>query len=148
MGSDDPKCHKTVVPVTTLDAIYRAYPDVMRRVLIMKLDTEGFDGRAVLGAENFMREAPPCLLQMELRPARVKLAGTPVEEIFEYLESKGYSTEDARTLLDKGTLRKTDAFFWQTDFAKCISQRSGKAIEAVRQAIADLWMVSDEIRYR
>eukprot|EP00747_Dinoflagellata_sp_TGD_P125128 gnl/TRDRNA2_/TRDRNA2_174111_c1_seq9.p1 gnl/TRDRNA2_/TRDRNA2_174111_c1~~gnl/TRDRNA2_/TRDRNA2_174111_c1_seq9.p1 ORF type:complete len:288 (-),score=27.73 gnl/TRDRNA2_/TRDRNA2_174111_c1_seq9:362-1225(-) len=126
---------KIVAPLTTLDEIYRAYPEVMRRVLVMKLDVEGFEGRSLLGAQDLMGAAPPCLLMVELNAGWMRRAGTPMHRLFNYLESQGYSTQDARNWTSK--FRQFDVFFWQKDIAKCISERSGYTVEAVRQAMAE-----------
>eukprot|EP00747_Dinoflagellata_sp_TGD_P219753 gnl/TRDRNA2_/TRDRNA2_91821_c0_seq1.p1 gnl/TRDRNA2_/TRDRNA2_91821_c0~~gnl/TRDRNA2_/TRDRNA2_91821_c0_seq1.p1 ORF type:complete len:329 (+),score=17.02 gnl/TRDRNA2_/TRDRNA2_91821_c0_seq1:32-1018(+) len=140
----DLRAHETVVPVTSLDAIYQSYPEVMSRVLVMKIDVEGFEGHAVLGAEKLLQEAPPCLLQMEFRKRWLELAGTPIAQILTYLESRGYSTADAKGF----TFNSPDVFLWQDNFAECISQRSGYTVETVRQAIAKPRTVSDDISYR
>merc|ERR1712196_286051 len=51
---------KSRVRVTTLDDVYFSQQAVMRRVLVMKIDVEGYEGHALFGASNFLTESPPC----------------------------------------------------------------------------------------
>jgi len=81
---------KLSAEMTTLDEIYRAYPDVMRRVLAMKLDVEGYEGRVVKGAHALLKEAPPCYLKMEVQEDWLKLAGTPAVDVLNKLRSYGF----------------------------------------------------------
>ena len=55
----------TIVQLTTIDEIYKAQPEAMRAVLVMKMDIEGHEGIALRGAKEFFSEAPPCVLRVE-----------------------------------------------------------------------------------
>merc|ERR1719421_991824 len=68
------------IGLTTLDAMYQVNKD-LKKVLVMKMDIEGNEGRALHGATQFLKEHPPCYLMVELKPTWLQNAGTPIEDV-------------------------------------------------------------------
>lgn len=106
-------------PRTTLDLMYEAYPHQMRRVLAMKMDMEGFEGRALLGATRFLAEAPPCYLFMEAIPSMLRGAGTPIRMVFDLLELMGYLVGTAKQ--EVGLI--SNVVLPQADLEGCVALR-------------------------
>mmetsp|Transcript_22692 Transcript_22692/g.63318 ORF Transcript_22692/g.63318 Transcript_22692/m.63318 type:complete len:206 (+) Transcript_22692:480-1097(+) len=110
-------------PVTTLDDIYAALPSEMRRVLVMKIDIEGWEGRALYGGVQFLSESPPCYLRIELMQKWLSLARTPLKQLLAYLADMGYDTEGFRRV----NFLDHDYIFRQVDLATCIEARIAAA---------------------
>lgn len=80
------------VPARTLDSFY-ASNSALHEVIAAKLDCEGCEGQALLGASKFLSESPPCILAMEITPIYLCQAGTHVKDLADFLHQKGYHTE-------------------------------------------------------
>eukprot|EP00929_Paragymnodinium_shiwhaense_P087041 TRINITY_DN47363_c0_g1_i1.p1 TRINITY_DN47363_c0_g1~~TRINITY_DN47363_c0_g1_i1.p1 ORF type:complete len:403 (+),score=96.30 TRINITY_DN47363_c0_g1_i1:92-1300(+) len=111
--------------VTTLDAIYRASPDEMKKVLFMKLHVEGYEGRALYGAETFLTEAPPCFIQMHLNKNWLELADTPVLQVLGFLGRMGYGPyyneiDSFRGNRDGGSI---EGYFAQRRLEACVASK-------------------------
>jgi FkbM family methyltransferase len=62
---------------------------VERRVDLLKLDIEGSELEALKGAHRILSEDKP-IIQIELRPRNLAMAGTDVHEVHRYIQSYGY----------------------------------------------------------
>lgn len=119
-GAIDPKRRvEYKVPATTLDAMFETEP-ALSKVLAMKMDIEGYEGFALRGAKKFLAAAPPCLLFMELVPARLERAGTPPDELIKTIAEAGYNTDT----LPKPLPWFGEHFVYQKDMAKCVDRVS------------------------
>jgi len=108
------------VELTTLDEIYHAHPELMRRVFIMKIDVEGHEGLALRGGRKFFSEAPPCVLKAELIRHWLRRKRTPWPMVLDFLSSSGYNLDDYTTA-DNGY----EYVFQQKDFISCLVGRLG-----------------------
>jgi FkbM family methyltransferase len=84
------ECKKEVA-TATLDDLFASNP-AMKDVAAMKLDCEGCEGQAVLGAHNFLTMNPPCFIAMELTESYLCDSDTPLQEIKDFLHNHGYDT--------------------------------------------------------
>ena len=75
------------VSVTTLDAAL--IPDDRRRLALIKLDLEGAEHAALLGAGETLRECRPDLL-LEIEPAHLRRMGASAEAVVDLLKGHGY----------------------------------------------------------
>ena len=57
---------------------------------VWKLDIQGYEGKAFLGAETFLKECPPCYITTELLPAWLKSQGTPMTSLINHLRQFDY----------------------------------------------------------
>jgi FkbM family methyltransferase len=83
-------CGKEVATMT-IDDLYASDPSVSN-VAAMKLDCEGCEGGAILGAHTFLTEKPPCFIAMEITENYLCDSGTPLKEIKDFLHNHGYDT--------------------------------------------------------
>lgn len=83
---------KHEVAETTLDKLYESEPALMQQVIMAKLDCEGCEGQALLGASRFLSEKPPCILAVEITEKFLCEAGTPLGELLTFLDRVGYNT--------------------------------------------------------
>ena len=59
--------------------------------LVMKMDVEGFEHKALLGATNLLVASPPCVILMEFHTPLLRTAGAaPPMETVKLIKSKGY----------------------------------------------------------
>ena len=72
------------VAATTLDALFGD-----RRVDVVKVDTDGFDGRIIAGGRRLLAEQRPTVL-FEWHPELCRKAGTDPMQAFEVLQAAGY----------------------------------------------------------
>ena len=102
----DPKSHQNAnwhqnipcgyVPVTTVDAVLQDAAQQQHKQglmcpLAMKLDVEGFEHRALLGAKQLLQKYTPCLIAMEFHVPLLKAAGVaPPVETLQLLGDAGY----------------------------------------------------------
>lgn len=99
---DQTKGHRDiVVKLTTLDAMYRSNPD-FKKVLFMKMDIEGNEGKALNGARKMFQENPPCYLMIELSPTWLKEKGTPINSVEAALTQFGYPIGNSDLLEQHG----------------------------------------------
>jgi len=103
-------------PLTTLDDIYAVAPELMHKVLVMKIDIEGSEGRALYGAQKFLAESPPCYLRIELMQEWLRRARTPLSELLAYLRTKGYDVDGQRRV----SFLDHDFVFSQKRLHECI----------------------------
>jgi FkbM family methyltransferase len=75
------------VALTTLDAAL--IPDDRRRLALIKLDLEGAEHAALLGAAEVLRECRPDLL-LEIEPAHLRRMGSAAEQVASLLKPHGY----------------------------------------------------------
>lgn len=108
-------------PVTTLDDIYREMPEVMGRVLVMKMDIEGAEGWALQGARRFLSEAPPCFCKVEFFEPLLEQAGTPPADVVAYMASLGYVVS-SRSRMFLGV--PPDVHFEQENITACVLAKS------------------------
>jgi FkbM family methyltransferase len=87
-------CGKEVA-TTTIDDLFAADPS-MGNVAAMKLDCEGCEGGAILGAHNFFTVKPPCFLAMEITEGYLCDSGTPLKEVKDFLHNHGYDTSSIK----------------------------------------------------
>eukprot|EP00929_Paragymnodinium_shiwhaense_P087772 TRINITY_DN47901_c0_g1_i1.p2 TRINITY_DN47901_c0_g1~~TRINITY_DN47901_c0_g1_i1.p2 ORF type:complete len:368 (-),score=116.40 TRINITY_DN47901_c0_g1_i1:71-1174(-) len=85
-------CNK-VVKTLSLDSLYERDP-AMKHMIAAKLDCEGCEGQAIMGASKFLSESPPCFLAFEATERYLCEAKTPLPELKEFLEKHGYDTKD------------------------------------------------------
>ena len=71
-------------PTTTLDELLD-----LARVDVLKIDTDGYDGRVLAGASKTLCENEPLVL-FEWHPLACRAAGTDYRQAFQVLESAGY----------------------------------------------------------
>ena len=74
-------------------------PGLVRRPAVIKMDIEGYETRAVLGAGNLFSSLPPCYVFFEHQPEASRATGVPDYEIFRLLEGYGYEIYDAGAFL-------------------------------------------------
>jgi FkbM family methyltransferase len=84
------ECGKEVATMT-IDDLYASDPS-MANVAAMKLDCEGCEGGAILGAHTFLTEKPPCFIAMEITEGYLCDSDTPLKEIKDFLHNHGYDT--------------------------------------------------------
>jgi len=89
--TSDDHIQKFSVPLTTVDAMQKVTPE-LGYVLVAKMDIEGNEGQALLGAKEFLASSPPCYLFIELQPEWLKRAGTTIESVLKQLEDANYDT--------------------------------------------------------
>jgi FkbM family methyltransferase len=77
------------VPTTTLDDLYASDPAMMN-VAAMKLDCEGCEGGAIMGAHKFLTEKPPCFIAMEITEGYLCDSDTPLKDVKDFLHNHGY----------------------------------------------------------
>lgn len=118
---DGPIGESFAAPVTTLDEMYREMPEVMGRVLVMKMDIEGAEGWALRGAARFLAEAPPCFCKLEFFEELLERAGTPPQGILDYMASMGYVVT-ARSRMFLGY--PPDIHFEQENITACVLAKS------------------------
>jgi alpha-mannosidase II len=87
------KC-KNSVKVKTIDEITAG---IYENTFAMKLDIEGFETRALLGAEKFIERVKPCYIWFEYVKEAVIRSGKNPNDIFIFLESLGYIIYDLAT---------------------------------------------------
>eukprot|EP00747_Dinoflagellata_sp_TGD_P163351 gnl/TRDRNA2_/TRDRNA2_181931_c0_seq1.p1 gnl/TRDRNA2_/TRDRNA2_181931_c0~~gnl/TRDRNA2_/TRDRNA2_181931_c0_seq1.p1 ORF type:complete len:349 (-),score=69.78 gnl/TRDRNA2_/TRDRNA2_181931_c0_seq1:116-1162(-) len=104
---------KIVTKVTTLDSILGSSSHA---IFAMKIDVEGSEGRALLGAKKFLADSPPCLLQIELNSPWLSKAGTPRDSVVATLETAGYDVSNIKDVPEQTTLIR------QKDFEKCVAR--------------------------
>jgi len=78
--------HETVA-VTTLDAVLS--PRLRSEVKLVKLDLEGAEWKALLGADQLLREYGPDLI-LELEDSHLSRQGTSARQLVDLLEGYGY----------------------------------------------------------
>lgn len=83
--------NQVAVPTVNLDSIYQAEPS-MQEVVAAKFDCEGCEGQAILGAQKFFMEKPPCTIAMEVTENYLCMQGTPLKEVKAFLTKAGYDT--------------------------------------------------------
>lgn len=106
------------IGLTTLDAMFETNPD-FRKVLVMKMDIEGNEGRAFAGATKFLGTSPPCFLMVELSTSWLANAGTPLADVRSSLEKFGYEVGP-----DVGSKPVDTYFLQQKDVEGCIQRVS------------------------
>lgn len=94
-------------PMTTLDAMLAENP-AMTMVRAMKMDVEGFEGRALFGAQHFFTNYAPCYLQVELCASWLETAGTPIDVVFMQLVAAGYDIDVDAEMQARGPDCKRD----------------------------------------
>uniref|UniRef100_A0A7S1SEP2 Methyltransferase FkbM domain-containing protein n=1 Tax=Alexandrium catenella TaxID=2925 RepID=A0A7S1SEP2_ALECA len=104
---------QVVVRQTSLDAIAAKEPG-MKNLLLMKMDIEGNEGRALEGARTLLATFPPCYIQIELVPRFLKNAGTSIGSVIELLNDAGYNTTFADPVNGNSFLT------WQKDLLGCL----------------------------
>ena len=87
------KC-KNSVEVKTIDDITAGSYE---NTFAMKLDIEGFETRALLGAKKFIERVKPCYIWFEYVKEAVIRSGKNPNDIFIFLESLGYIIYDIAT---------------------------------------------------
>ena len=87
------KC-KNSVKVKTIDEITAGGYE---NTIAMKLDIEGFETRALLGAKKFIERVKPCYIWFEYVKEAVIRSGKKPNDIFIFLESMGYIIYDIAT---------------------------------------------------
>jgi FkbM family methyltransferase len=105
------------VPITTLDSIL-AQDASLQKVLVMKIDIEGSEGRALHGAHKLLTSYPPCFISIELIPEWTIRASTPKDEILSLLRYAGYDAP-------MKTSEVGDYFLQQVDLEACIARVMG-----------------------
>ena len=85
----DRKCNEDGVKLVTLDNFWI---NQLKRehVFMMKIDIEGFEGKAFLGAQKMFREKPPVYIYMEFTPSSLRNNRTPPEELLKKMNDYGY----------------------------------------------------------
>jgi len=125
----NPNCAQKVV-ARTLDSLYESSSE-LHNVIAAKLDCEGCEGQALLGAANFLSKSPPCILAMEITPLYMCRAGTPVKQLAEFLDQKGYATEKMMRSntshltcdeVQRAGIEQDFIFIEQKDLATCLSK--------------------------
>jgi FkbM family methyltransferase len=84
-GTNSPQGSE-LVPATTLDHILLG-----RAVHVVKVDTDGFDGKVLAGARRTLRESQPAVI-FEWHPALLSACGQSTTLPFEVLTECGYQT--------------------------------------------------------
>jgi FkbM family methyltransferase len=107
------------IPVMTLDRILETLGPLPGRV-VMKMDIEGFEVRALSGMRSSLRQYRPTLL-IEVNPFALNRAGFTVVELWDELETSGYDqasivgdSAPARALHDLPTDRFYDVLVLPT----------------------------------
>lgn len=105
------------VGLTTIDSMLDSNP-ALQKVLAMKMDIEGNEGRAFKGATRFLEEFPPCYLLVELVAEWLEKAGTPCESVKQLLDRAGYDLGEAKEI----KCNQDDIMLKQRDMAKCLAR--------------------------
>ncbi len=93
------KIYSEIVKLTTLDSHLRA--ENVTAINFLKLDMEGFEYYALIGAGNIVMKSPNLIIMMECTPLGSQRAGYAQEDVYRFLESFGFgvyyynSTENA-----------------------------------------------------
>ena len=106
------------VPVTTIDAVLRDAAQQQHNQdhmcpLVMKLDVEGFEHRALLGAKQLLEKYTPCLIAMEFHVPLLKAAAAapPIETLQRLVdagyEPKSHSLEKLRDIVTRNAIVDT-----------------------------------------
>ena len=77
-----------LVMAKTLDRVVQE--NNLDAVDILKIDTDGFDGKVLRGASNFLKTQQPSVI-FEWHPILIKKTGNTIEEAFQVLTDCGYS---------------------------------------------------------
>lgn len=101
--------------VTTLDSILHRNGQ-KPKIFAVKMDIEGSEGHALLGAQEFLSKASPCLLQVELNKEWLSRAGTQEEMVLQLLRKAGFDTP---TSMNDEMVTTT---FRQKDYDNCVSR--------------------------
>merc|ERR1719373_269322 len=80
------------VGLTTIDSILDSNP-ALEKLMAMKMDIEGNEGKALKGAVKLLAKFPPCFLMIELNPLWLEEVGTPCDTVKQQLDGAGYNTE-------------------------------------------------------
>eukprot|EP00747_Dinoflagellata_sp_TGD_P137040 gnl/TRDRNA2_/TRDRNA2_175627_c0_seq1.p1 gnl/TRDRNA2_/TRDRNA2_175627_c0~~gnl/TRDRNA2_/TRDRNA2_175627_c0_seq1.p1 ORF type:complete len:402 (+),score=24.95 gnl/TRDRNA2_/TRDRNA2_175627_c0_seq1:77-1282(+) len=96
-GILDKRCQ--ITPGITLDQLYDENPATMQRILLAKLDCEGCEGQALMGARHFLKQHPPCYLMFEVTEQYLCDAGTPLSELSTFLRGVGYDTQKLQAMI-------------------------------------------------
>ncbi|MGM4906717.1 FkbM family methyltransferase [Tardiphaga sp. 866_E4_N2_1] len=83
----DDQIKRTSVAITRLDTFMSA--SGKRPPELLKLDVEGYEQRALMGAERLLDTHKPAIL-MEIHPPQLELSGGSEEGIFDLLRGHGY----------------------------------------------------------
>jgi len=127
---------KQEVSSTTLDELFET-DQSMNNIVMVKLDCEGCEAQALMGAKKFLSEAAPCMIAMEVTEGYLCQAGTSVSELRTLLESVHYDTSSITTKTDgtcedytasvhKGTIEPFEQSFVYIEhhnFDECINKR-------------------------
>jgi FkbM family methyltransferase len=92
------------VDLVTVDALAAQHPR-LRRVAVMKIDTEGHELKVLEGARQTMASAKPSIL-IEVRNELLRSAGGSSEAVFQYFGELGYNSF---RILSSGKLEPLDA---------------------------------------
>merc|ERR1712232_852297 len=122
---------KVQVQMTTIDSIYHSIPSIMRRVGLMKIDVEGWEGKVLYGCKRLFTEAPPCMIKLEMSDSFLALAGTPRKEVQQFLSAHGY-IETARD----GGFVNFESYWQQHNMHACMAARNAEIFQR-RASMAD-----------
>lgn len=95
---------RDLLPATTIDSIAHSEAGSLQNVLAMKIDIEGHEDEAFLGAGEFFKN-PPCMIFMEISHSNNK----------KFMEDLGYAVVDASGFIDPS------AWCFRKDFIGCIA---------------------------
>ena len=114
------KCEERI-RTTTMDGLFFSPTGdalLPNQALLMKMDIEGSETRALMGATRFLHTTPPCVILLEHQPAAVKYSGiADVTAIFSILVAANYSIWDGTERLHAfrgraGNLRAVHGTCW------------------------------------
>jgi len=125
-------------PLTTIDRIFSLEDGQSLAesvdIQVMKLDIEGFEARALRGAERLLRSArPPCFIILEYIPVYLEMSGVSrPTALFEELMDLGYQlygespTGDAKRIayLDLKDLKGDRDYELRWPYGRCVSRSS------------------------
>lgn len=114
-GRSDRLGRQQTVGLTTIDAILSIEP-ALQKVLVMKMDVEGNEGRALKGARELLAKYPPCYLLMELDLKWLNNAGTPWASVKQQLDDAGYDTSPP------APSHRDNYFVAQRDLQQCLAR--------------------------
>lgn len=115
--------------LTTLDSILNRSD---ARIFGMKIDVEGYEGRALQGARQLLLANPPCVLNLELSKKLLTRAGTDLHDLMEMLRNAGYDIPASDK--EPTSIR---AMYLQRDFEQCQARFYENTSEAVEDAEPD-----------